>query len=256
MRQINLHIIGVQKAGTTALASFLHQHHDIYVVDGKEAHIFDHPHFEECPDQTVFTNRQYRKRLTQFKNEKILCDATPITIFNHHFLSACYRYNPQAKFIAILRDPVERAISHYQMSKNNGQERLNMLSAFVSETQRLKKAKHGKSWNFDSSYRTQSYLQRGLYTTQLKTLFDIVPAAQILVLRQNDLRNKHQLTLNRIFDFLEVEHQSISTAKVFESTYTKSHWTDQLAKLYATFYFWIRRESPKNWERIIKSAQG
>ena len=39
----NLIIPGVQKAGTTALASFLSQHPDICIVEGKEAHVFDDP---------------------------------------------------------------------------------------------------------------------------------------------------------------------------------------------------------------------
>ena len=52
--KVNLHIVGVQKAGTTALAHFLSQHPDICLVDGKEAHVFDQPDFYETEDKKAF----------------------------------------------------------------------------------------------------------------------------------------------------------------------------------------------------------
>ena len=55
---VNLHIVGVQKAGTSALAHFLSQHSDVCVVEGKEAHVFDQPDFAS-KDKHEYANKRY-----------------------------------------------------------------------------------------------------------------------------------------------------------------------------------------------------
>lgn len=234
---VNLHILGVQKAGTTALASFLNQHPDIYVVDGKEAHVFDHPNFEQQQNKRAFANRKYKQRLTLHAHEPIICDATPITIYRPLFLRACVAYNPDAKFIVLLRDPVERAISHYQMSYKKSEESRSMLMAFIIEPLRLMICKDKASWPFDSPKRCHSYLSRGLYKKQLANLYAHVPRQNILVLQQNSLKNNHKQTLFKIFEFLDIPRAEVKEEVVFATQSVTNHWTDRLARLYAKLYF-------------------
>jgi hypothetical protein len=170
-----LHIIGLQKAGTTAPASFLHQHPSICLVDGKEAHVFDHPLYSEQSDKMAFANTIYKSKLTNYQDQPIVCDATPITVFRPEFMQACHQYNPNAKFILILRDPVERAISHYRMSQSRGQEQRSLLGAFLMEPFRLNGMNRSSSWSFDSPFRNHSYLSRGLYSKQLRKVYNMVP---------------------------------------------------------------------------------
>ena len=239
---INLHIIGVQKAGTTALANFIQQHPDIYVLDGKEAHIFDHPNFPELEKANGFIRRHVGRKLAQYKQQKIICDATPITLFNQRFLENCYHHNPSAKFIVMLRDPTERAISHYHMSCGNGQETRCMLMAFLLESRRLKKI-NAIYPAFDSPYRTQSYLRRGLYSKQLQAMFSLITKEQILVIHQQQLKNQHSELLNTVFDFIGVKHCQIAAQTVFATQKIHSHWSDPLAKLYAKCYFMLAGET-------------
>ena len=241
MGEINLHIVGVQKAGTTALASFLHQHPDIYVVDGKEAHVFDHPTFSQRANKPRIARLSFNKRLTNYQNERYLCDATPITLYRQEFISECVAYNPDAKFIVILRDPVKRAVSHYQMSKQRGQEKRSMLMAFLLEPFRLRPLQANGHWPIDSPMRTQSYLSRGCYKAQLKRLKTLVKPDQILVVTQESLINAHQQTLDTIFSFLDLEPVQVQAETVFESKPVESHWSDALATLYAKLYFGLRR---------------
>ncbi|WP_416305708.1 sulfotransferase family protein [Neptunicella sp. SCSIO 80796] len=241
----------MQKAGTTALASFLHQHPDIYVVDGKEAHAFDHPNISVHPNPSAFIQQHYNKRLKAFNNESIICDATPITLYHPAFLKACYRYNPDAKFIVILRDPVERAISHYQMSRREKDEHRCMLVAFILESFRLRKVRKHKSWPFRSAFRTQSYLHRGLYRQQLDYLFQTIPRNQINVMMQSDLKHNHQATLARIFKFLDLPNAAIEPRTVFVTEQNFSHWSDTLAKIYARLFYRLKRETPEQWQKLI-----
>ena len=250
---LNLHIIGVQKAGTTALASFLHQHPSIYVVAGKEAHVFDHPLYSEQSDKIAFANTIYKSKLKNYQDQPIVCDATPITVFRLEFMQACQLYNPNARFILILRDPVERAISHYRMSRSRGQEKRSMLVAFLMEPFRLNGMNRSNSWSFDSSFRNHSYLSRGLYSKQLRKVYNTVPKKQLLVLRQEELQHHHRQVMVKIFDFLDITSHNITPSQIFASQKVTAYRSDILAKLYAQLYFFIHKETPKQWDKVINS---
>jgi len=253
---INLHIIGAQKSGTSALAHFIDQHSDAFVVKGKEAHVFDNPLFLKSNTKMHWANKRFEQVLNDYQNQTVCCDATPITMFDTQFLTHCFNYNPQAKFIVLLRDPVQRAISHYNMSKGRLEETLNPLLAFILESKRLKLS---NSWQFNSARRTQSYLRRGLYSKQLQTLYKIVPHKQVLVLFNEDLRENHQGTMSSVFKFLSIQDQDIPQQSVFESErqvlkpLQKSAYA--AAKLYANLYFWWHNESRKSCLKVIKHAQ-
>jgi hypothetical protein len=248
---INLHIIGVQKAGTTALAHFLNQHPDIYVVAGKEAHACDHPALKNRTNKPLFIRQHFNKKLVQYNGQKLVCDATPITLFNPSYLENCYQYNPQAKFIVVLRDPVQRAISHFQMSRNNLEEDKNLLQAFMLEKRRMHKLPDGPYFPFNSVYRTQSYLQRGCYSKQLQNLFNTVPVRQVLVIEHRDLLQNHEKTLQTVFQFVQVKSVDIQASTIFPTHKQHQHWTDPLAIIYAKLYFLLRGETWHRWRKII-----
>lgn len=252
---VNLHIIGVQKAGTTALATFLNQHPAVYVVKGKEAHVFDHPHYIAAHDKQAFAHNKYQEKLKQHQQQRIVCDATPITIFNQSFLRDCYQYNPQAKFIVVLRDPVERAISHFYMTKGRQLEPLSMFWAFILEPLRMRGLKNQTPWDFESPYRNQSYLTRGQYCQQLRELYEIIPAQQVLVLHQRELKNNHAAVMLQIFEFLDIQRHEIQPQSIFSTPKPVSRKSDALAKVWAKLYFFILRETPRRWNKIIKQAQ-
>jgi hypothetical protein len=248
---VNLHIIGVQKAGTTALSSFLNQHPDIYLVDGKEAHVFDHLLYRQQPNKQEFASQLYQSKLSRYENQSIICDATPITIFRPEFIKACYQFNPKAKFIVVLRDPIERAVSQYYMESARNNEHRSMLTAFLLEPFRLKGINSASSWDIDSAYRTHSYLSRGRYSTQLKSLYAIVPKNQVLVLQQEALKNQHRQTMHQVFEFLDLPPHDIPSKNVFVSEKKTPATNERLARIYARLYYIWYREKPKNWQKII-----
>jgi hypothetical protein len=249
---VNLHILGAQKSGTTALASFLSEHPDIFLLKDKEAHVFDDPAFLQSKQKMQFAKSKYKRLSTDYQNQAYLMDATPITLYNPIFVAHCYRYNPNSKFIIVFRDPTERAISHYNMSLSRHQENRNMLLAFLLE--RIRLSRHQGNWRFDSPLRTQSYLSRGLYSKQLASLFKIVPASQVLVLYSRDLREQHQEVMQEIFYFLSVGEHHIEAKDVFRGEPAPNTLVNRLARLYASLYFKIKRENRKRWQRLIQNA--
>lgn len=234
---VDLHIVGVQKAGTSALAYFLSQHPDICVIEGKEAHVFDQPNFFDEDDPHGYAQERFWKKLPHYNNESVICDATPITIFNPIYLRACFNYNPKAKFILLIRDPVARAVSHYKMMRGRSKEGSAMLSAFRKEKFRLNIKDAEKPWASGSPWRDQSYLRRGLYKKQIRLAKSIIPEQNLLILQQENLLQNHKQTLSDVFNFLNLKDIPIASEKVFESGSVNSHWTDILARIYARCYF-------------------
>ena len=251
----NLHIIGAQKCGTSALAHFLAQHTDICVVANKEAHVFDNPEYFAASDPIAYAEAKYQERLPHFKGEPIICDATPITWYQKAYLAACYQFNPSARFIVVLRDPVARALSHYSMSVHRGSESRAPLRAFWEERQLWRNAPPAAQWPMSSCYRDHSYLDRGRYSRQLRQLFMTIPASQILVLCQRQLSSSHNKTLRKVFHFLHVPYQTIAQERIFESQSLRSdrHW--HLASWYARAYYLRYFEFSYRWRWVIKRAR-
>ena len=110
-------LVGAQKCGTTALAHFLSQHPEIEMASPKEVHLFDSSTYSRgWSGQRI--DEHYRPHFEQRAGAAIRGEATPIYMFLPGIASELKRYNPDLKLIVLLRDPVERAISHYYMEKN------------------------------------------------------------------------------------------------------------------------------------------
>ena len=231
----NLFIPGIQKAGTTALASFLAQHPDICLVEGKEAHVFDDPDFHASSNKLAFAQKKYASKLKHYKGERYILDATPITMLHPEFIKATAEFCPNAKYIVMVRDPIERALSHYAMTKQRGLEPYSPTMAFLLEPWRMRGFyKNLPVSPFQSKYRDQSYLIRGLYRKQLGLLQSHVDALSIKVVEQERLLSEHVLCLSEIFTFLDIEQRDIEKQVVFSSemNHTLPNWIRLLLRSY------------------------
>lgn len=195
----------MQKAGTTALRSFLRQHSDIY-MPASEGHFFDHNNFMFDSDGNYIINTKtpYHQYHLLFKNKKqaILGECTPVYIYLPWCMQRIQKYNPNIKLIVLLRNPVERAYSHYQMEKSRGNETLSTFRTALSQEQyRI---------NINLLYRRYfSYVSRGFYAKQLKVIHSLFFINNILCIKSEDLYNNHDLILASIFKFIGVKYVNI-----------------------------------------------
>jgi len=112
---------------------------------------------------------------------------------------------PKVKLIALLRNPVDRAYSHYHHTVKKGQEPLSFEDAIEQEPERIR-----GEWErmvADEHYRglrygRYAYLARGLYMDQLKWFEAFFPKEQILVLKSEELSEHPAVTLEQVEDFL------------------------------------------------------
>lgn len=192
---------GAQKSGTTALARYLAQHPGVRLPTAKEAHVFDAPDFNDRLSPAEIDAR-YVAHFTDGDVAALHGDATPIYMLRPALLDRIKRYNPAMRWIILLRDPIDRAISHYHMERARGLETWPMLPAFLFERWRL--AGHLDDLAHDSPLRTHSYRLRGDYATQLDALHARFDSSQVLLLRNDELRHAPHEVLNRVYGFLGI----------------------------------------------------
>lgn len=196
---------GVQKGGTTALAQYLGRHPQLRLPACKEAHVFDAPDFDERWTADAIDARFEPLFPGGFDMDSGILhgDATPISIFHPAFVRRIARYNPAMRWIVLLRDPVERAISQYYMERSRGDEWLPLPLALLAERWRLKGHEH--DFGHGSPLRHHSYLARGKYVCQLDSLMAMFPRKQVLLLLSRELRSDPASTVARVLAFLNID---------------------------------------------------
>jgi hypothetical protein len=196
---VNFLVAGTQKGGTTALAHFLAQHPGICLSPKKEAHIFDSAQYA-ANLAAGRLEQACRHAFPNYSGQPAVGDATPIYMFLPELVARIRDYNPAMKWICLLRDPVERAISHYRMERRRGDEPLSFPLAILAEPWRLRRSADEP----DRALRRFSYFRRGCYSAQIDSLRRAFPPSQLLFLKTEDLWEHHAATLESIYRFLEL----------------------------------------------------
>jgi hypothetical protein len=131
-------------------------------------------------------------------------EASPSYLFHPLAAGRIRETIPEVKMIALLRNPTERAISHYLHKKRNGIELLPMLEAFQQEEARLTPIVESGDY-FNRKMRHYSYKARGLYKVQLERYFDLFPKDQILVIPSEAFFCRTGECLKQIYGFIGVD---------------------------------------------------
>jgi Sulfotransferase domain len=225
-------ILGAQKAGTTALYAYLRRHPGITGPRWKEVSYFDR-HYRRG---RAWYRGNFPVRLS---SERIVGEASPSYLFHPLAPERVAALLPGARLIAILRDPVERAYSHYQHEVAFGRERLSFEDALEQEDARLSgelERMQAEPAYFSQAWWSHTYLARGLYAEQLERWWAAFPAEQLLVLANEELAAEPAATYARVLAFLGAEPYELETyPRVFDRDYPdlKSETRERLAAHFA-----------------------
>jgi len=200
-------IIGAQKCGTTSLHSYLCQHPRLFASPiKKELFFFDGSRYRKS-DSFAKGERWYRAhfpRRREVGEDARIFESTTHYLFHPLAPGRIFNLAPRTKLIALLRNPGERAISHYWMAKRKFAESLPMLEAFQQEETRLEPVLRGRDYKSEF-FNYYTYKSRGRYQEQLDRYLALFPAQQILLLSSEELfRNPHE-SLRQVFDFVGVD---------------------------------------------------
>jgi hypothetical protein len=191
--KVDFLIAGAQKAGTSALFSYLGEHPEICLSLKKEVHYFDHGRITRLPH----SDRYYHSWFPEDPGDRLVGEATPIYLYWKSAPRRIQRYNPGMKVVVLLRNPITRAYSHWNMERQRGTEPLEFLEAIRTEAERCR-AVH------PLQHRHYSYVDRGRYAGQLRRLRDCFPEEQILCLQHEELLQEPQNFLDQVTRFLGV----------------------------------------------------
>jgi hypothetical protein len=141
-------------------------------------------------------------------------EVTPIYMYWRPCMQRIWEYNPDIRLIALLRNPIERAYSHWNMERIRGAESLPFLAALRAERVRLSEAR-------PLQHRVYSYMDRGFYTEQIRRMWSYFDEAQTLFVRSDLLASDPRMQLRRVCEFLEIDdvNENVEPARVFEGTY-------------------------------------
>jgi len=228
-------IIGCQKCATTSLYDYLVQHPSILSAAQKEIHYFDSNYNIGITWYKSFFPTVFSKNMQKlYKRKFVTGEASPMYIFNSIVPKRMSKVLPHVKLIAILRNPIDRAYSHYNMQVKNGYETLSFEEAINSEEKRISGEREREEQNENYvgiNLRDYSYLSRGLYVNQLKSWMNYFPKNQFLILSTEDLEDNPNLIVNQIFEFLEIPPYKIHNLQKLNVGEYKSMNTSTRMKL-------------------------
>ncbi len=202
--------IGAQKSGTSWAYACLYEHPEI-CAPIKEIHFFSRPRFQEGKDwyESHFNNCDAKKLKGEFSTSYLYSKEAPERI---------HSFYPDVKLIAILRNPIKRAVSHYGNAIKSGEikESISFEEFSVNET---------------------SVIEQGLYSEQLESYFRLFKREQILVLVYEDIRKDPQAFMSQIYRFLGVSpafvpsmlHSEINVARTPKSVFI-DRWMHKIAE--------------------------
>lgn len=191
-------VIGVQKSATTSLDQYLRLHPDIDMPEGKkELHFFDKP------DNYSLGKEFYNTYFKNSDNRKLWGECTPIYCYWSGVIKKIYNYNPHIKLILILRNPIQRAFSHWNMEFTHSREDLSFYDALINEKSRL-------ALMPNMQHRVYSYLDRGKYTNQIRHIWSFFAKENILIIKADDLISSPNETMNSVYKFLGVDAYKVS----------------------------------------------
>lgn len=199
--KVGFFVVGAQKSGTTVLDKYLRQHPGICMASRKEVHFFDNDNI------FMSTHPDYRPYHSFFKlqpQHTICGESTPSYMYWLTAPKRIWEYNPEAKLIVILRNPIDRAFSHWNMQKLRGIEPRSFWDAIHSEREQCRKS-------LPLQNRRYSYIDRGFYSEQIRRLNFYFPDSKLLFLKIEELKESPRELMDKVWHFL-----SISTLNYIE----------------------------------------
>lgn len=226
MKCPNFFIIGAAKAGTSSLGAYLNQHPEIYISPIKEPHFFSADirkadFRSDYRERASFDVKAYLKRdplpqihiahidehsqylelFREVTNENAIGELSTGYLYSNCAADNLFKFNPDAKIVMVLRQPVGRAYSHYLM---NIRDLWDSGSGFINALER-DFASSEKGWG-----KSHLYIELGLYFQQVSRYLKRFPEHQVKICLYEDLANDSVKFIKELCKFLEVDQSALS----------------------------------------------
>ena len=241
-------VLGAQKCGTTSLFNYLVRHPDVLPPFGKEIHYFD-LHYEKGV-------HWYRGRFPfrhRLRDGAMTLDASPYYLLHPRAPERAAQLLPEARLVAVLRNPVDRAFSHYQNEVRGGRETLPFAEAIEREAERLAGEEdriRADAGYYSFNHHRYSYMLRGRYVEQLRRWTEHFPRSRLLVLQSEWLFRDPGAAVDAVQKFLGLPPHRDGSYKTFlQGSYDRHMPAELRRRLAARFepcnvelYRWLGEE--------------
>jgi hypothetical protein len=219
MIKVNTFVVGAAKSGTTTLADYLSMHPEVFVSPVKEpnhfgsdirvedfssafkanTHLDEKDYFkrEELEPRQVSWVRDplnYHKLFEKGSDYTRRADCSTSYLYSENAAEEIFTYNPNARIIIVLRNPITRAFSHYLMALKYGFTTLSFREAIEED-----KRKPEKGWG-----KSELFLELGEYADQIQRYLDYFPLEQVFIHLTEDLSSS--FFYRELCAFLEVDY--------------------------------------------------
>ena len=245
MNRPNLFLIGAPKCGTTALAYSLSQHPNIYLPKQKEPRYFDRKIFYDfSSDYITKTLDEYLKYYNNPQAYKAIykMDASVFNLYKAKEIQEIIEFSPNAKFIVLLRDPVEASLSMFY-------QRLSYIETSMREVCE----DFNKCWSMLEKRRNNQGYPKGCrnkflfrydllysYENYLPQLIDIL-GDQLFIGFYEDYKNEPKNFFDQLFDFLDIQPIPVENKKYNKSKIVSQNIFLRSLKLIAHKSFTVRK---------------
>lgn len=208
MTKPNLYVIGGMRCGSTAMCSYLAEHPEVFFSKLKEPKFFllkriglDFQMASSNRDgflgRSRWTWASYLELFEEARDERIVAEGSAGYICEPWVPEEIYQFTPDAKIIAVLRNPLERAYSHYLFHLQVGYEWVKDFEQAL----RLEDSRIREGYWHGYFYRTV-----GLYGQQLRRYFDIFPRENIRVYLSDELKSSPGQIMRDVYRFLGIDN--------------------------------------------------
>lgn len=206
-------IIGAQKCGTTSLYTFLMQHPNVGPAFEKEVRYFNN-HYQKGENwyRAHFPTNYYKYLMTQRAGTRLITgEGEPSYLPNPVVPQRAFDLTPGVKLIVMLRNPVDRAYSHYQHRFARGREALTFEEVVRADKETLRNGwDHIPTDDYKRlGHSHYSYLPRGVYVDQIRNWMTVFPKEQFLIIRAEDFFSDTQIIFNEVLAFLGLPEQRL-----------------------------------------------
>jgi hypothetical protein len=201
VRKPNLFIVGAPKSGTSLLWTILNKHEDIFFSSDPEKEInyfsFDELNFNSYyKSYKVSNEKDYLSLFKKGQSVKYLVDGSVSYFAYPSIPKKLYKFNSNAKIIIIVRDPILRAFSHYNMDKRMG---------YASEP--FSKYLENEDNQYNQFF--HQYIENSLYYKHTSNYLEYFDENQVFVLQLEKIYDE----LDRLYNFLDIKNESFVVKK-------------------------------------------
>lgn len=214
-------VIGAVRCGTTSLYQNICEHTCVLAAKQDEIGFFDsNYHLGIDWYKSFFPKNSQLQKLRGKKGFAITGEDTPFYFWNKLAVERIFQLIPKCRLIVILRNPVDRAYSNYQLSIRNGSEKFSFERAIDIEKEVLDNEGIYANNQIDVNKFSQprSNLAKSWYYEQLKLWLDTFPEEQILIVSTEELGINPQKTMNKVFQFLKLPEENLKKFQKLKSS--------------------------------------